>query len=192
MNTFLKTSVALGSLVLASSPLYAADYVIDTKGAHASIEFRISHLGIGFVTGRFNKFEGQFSYDAEQPNDSTITVDIDTSSIDSNHAERDKHIRSGDFLDVKTYPTAKFVSTQYSDNGDGSATLTGDLTLHGVTKPVVIDVSKIGEGNDPWGGFRVGFEGSTEIKMKDFGIDYNLGPAAETMYLDLTLEGVKQ
>ncbi|WP_372739269.1 YceI family protein [Neptunomonas sp.] len=192
MNTFLKTSVALGSLVLASSPLYAADYVIDTKGAHASIEFRISHLGIGFVTGRFNKFEGQFSYDAEQPNDSSITVDIDTSSIDSNHAERDKHIRSGDFLDVKTYPTAKFVSTQYSDNGDGSATLTGDLTLHGVTKPVVIDVSKIGEGNDPWGGFRVGFEGSTEIKMKDFGIDYNLGPAAETMYLDLTLEGVKQ
>ena len=192
MNTFLKTSVALGSLVLASSPLYAADYVIDTKGAHAAIEFRISHLGIGFVTGRFNKFEGQFSYDAEQPNDSSITVDIDTSSIDSNHAERDKHIRSGDFLDVKTYPTAKFVSTQYSDNGDGSATLTGDLTLHGVTKPVVIDVSKIGEGNDPWGGFRVGFEGSTEIKMKDFGIDYNLGPAAETMYLDLTLEGVKQ
>ncbi|SFG65990.1 YceI family protein [Neptunomonas qingdaonensis] len=192
MNTFLKTSVALGSLVLASSPLYAADYVIDTKNAHASIEFRISHLGIGLVTGRFNTFEGQFSYDPEQPNDSSVTVDIDTSSIDSNHAERDKHIRSGDFLDVKTFPTAKFVSTQYSDNGDGSASLTGDLTLHGVTKPVVLDVSKLGEGNDPWGGFRTGFEGSTEIKLKDFGIDYNLGPASETLYLNLSIEGVKQ
>jgi polyisoprenoid-binding protein YceI len=70
--------------------------------------------------------------------------------------------------------------------------MTGDLTLHGVTKPVVIAVTKNGEGNDPWGGFRAGFEGTTEIQLKDFGIDYNLGPAAETMYLDLTVEGVKQ
>lgn len=192
MNTFLKTSLALGGLVLASSPLYAADYVIDSKGAHAAIEFRISHLGIGLVSGRFNKFEGQFSYDAEQPNNSTVTVDIDTSSIDSNHAERDKHIRSGDFLDVKAFPTAKFVSTKYSDNGDGTASLTGDLTLHGVTKPVVLAVKKLGEGDDPWGGFRTGFEGSTEIKLKDFDINYNLGPASETLYLNLSVEGVKQ
>ena len=192
MNTFLKNSVALGALALASSPLYAADYVIDTKGAHAAIEFRISHLGIGLVNGRFNKFEGQFSYDAEQPNNSKVSVEIDTSSIDSNHAERDKHLRSGDFLDVNEFPTAKFVSTQYSDNGDGTASLAGDLTLHGVTKPVVLAVSKIGEGQDPWGGYRAGFEGSTEIKLKDFGIDYNLGPASESVYLDLSVEGIKQ
>ena len=192
MNTLLKTSVALGSLVLASSPLYAADYVIDTKGAHAAIEFRIQHLGYSWLNGRFNTFEGQFSYDAEQPNNSSATVEIDTASIDSNHAERDKHLRSGDFLDVSEYPKAKFVSTNYNDNGDGTASMTGDLTLHGVTKSVVLAVSKVGEGKDPWGGYRAGFEGSTEIKLKDFGIDYNLGPASETVYLNLSVEGMKQ
>ncbi|SIS66258.1 YceI family protein [Neptunomonas antarctica] len=192
MNTYLKTTLALGGLVLAATPVYAADYVIDSKGAHAAIEFRISHLGIGWVSGRFNTFDGQFSYDAEQPNNSTVSVNIDTSSVDSNHAERDKHIRSGDFLDVKAFPTAKFVSTQYTDNGDGSASLMGDLTLHGVTKPVVLAVTKGGEGKDPWGGFRVGFEGSAEIQLKDFDISYNLGPASETLYLTLTVEGVRQ
>lgn len=192
MNTFVKTSLALSSLMLASSPLYAADYVIDSKGAHAAIEFRISHLGIGWVTGRFNTFEGQFSYEATQPENSKVSVEIDTSSLDSNHAERDKHIRGSDFLDVTAFPKATFVSTEYSDNGDGSASMIGDLTLHGVTKPVVVAVSKVGEGNDPWGGFRAGFEGTAEIKLKDFGIDYNLGPAAETLYLDLYVEGIKQ
>lgn len=78
MNTFVKTSLALSSLMLASSPLYAADYVIDSKGAHAAIEFRISHLGIGWVTGRFNTFEGQFSYEATQPENSKVSVEIDT------------------------------------------------------------------------------------------------------------------
>jgi polyisoprenoid-binding protein YceI len=192
MNTLLKTSLALGGLVLASSPLYAADYVIDSKGAHAAIEFRIQHLGYSWLNGRFNKFEGQFSYDEAQPNNASVSVEIDTTSIDSNHAERDKHLRNDDFLNVGEFPKAKFVSSQYSDNGDGTASMTGNLTLHGVTKPVVLAVSKVGEGKDPWGGYRAGFEGSTEIKLKDFGINYNLGPASETVYLNLSVEGIRQ
>jgi polyisoprenoid-binding protein YceI len=188
----MKKSLAVASLLLATSPLYAADYVIDTKGAHASVSFKINHLGVSWLKGRFNTFEGQFSYDAAAPDASKVNVTIDTSSIDSNHAERDKHLRSGDFLNVESFPKAEFVSTSFKDNGDGTATMVGDLTLHGVTKPVTLAVTKVGEGDDPWGNYRAGFEGTTEFKLKDFGIDYNLGPAAETIYMTLSVEGIRQ
>lgn len=184
-------SIALAAALLAS-PVYAADYVVDTQGAHASINFRISHLGYSYVLGRFNQFSGNFSYDAANPNASTVSIEIDPASVDTNHAERDKHVRSADFLDVAKYPQASFVSTAYVDNGDGTATLSGDLTLKGVTKAIDIAVNKVGEGSDPWGGYRAGFEGTTELQLKDFGFDYNLGPAAETIYMDLVIEGVRQ
>lgn len=184
-------ALAFASL-MASSPVFAADYVIDTAGAHASINFKINHLGYSFVIGRFNTFAGDFSYDAAQPDASTINLTIDATSLDSNHAERDKHLRSADFLDVETYPEASFVSTSFKDLGDNKAMLMGDLTLRGVTKPIQIDVTKVGEGQDPWGGYRVGFEGTTALTLKDYGIDYNLGPAAETVYMDLHIEGVKK
>ena len=183
--------IALTGL-LAAGPAAAADYVIDTEGAHASIQFRISHLGYSWLKGRFNDFGGEFSYDADNPGASEIAVNIDTASIDSNHAERDKHLRSADFLDVETYPEASFVSTDYIPNADGTATLEGELTLHGVTRPIRIDVEKIGEGEDPWGGHRVGFSGETEFALQDYGIDYNLGPASETVYLELEVEGIRQ
>ncbi len=177
---------------MAASPTMAADYVIDTEGAHASVNFRISHLGYSWLVGRFNDFEGSFSYDADNPEASAITVTIDTASIDSAHAERDKHLRSADFLDVNQYPEAQFVSTAYIPNDDGTGTLEGELTLHGVTREIAIDVEKIGEGQDPWGGYRVGFSGETELQLKDFGIDYDLGPASETVYLALEVEGIRQ
>lgn len=180
----------LASSTLATSSLYAADYVIDTKGAHASINFRVSHLGFSWLEGRFNKFEGQFSYDEANPSAANVSVTIDTRSVDSNHAERDKHIRDEDFLYVSEYPVASFQSTSFSLNEDGTGLLKGDFTLRGVTKPIEIDVTKIGEGKDPWGGYRSGFAGTAEFKMKDFGIPKYLGPASETVYLDLHVEGV--
>ena len=183
--------IALTTAV-AAGPATADDYVIDTDGAHASIQFRISHLGYSWLKGRFNDFSGEFSYDPANPGASEIAVDIDPASIDSNHAERDKHLRSADFLDVEQYPEASFVSTDYIPNGDGTATLEGELTLHGVTRPISIDVEKIGEGEDPWGGYRVGFSGETEFALADYGIDYNLGPASETVYLELEVEGIRQ
>ena len=187
---------ALAGIVLtaavAAGSAKAADYVIDTDGAHASIQFRISHLGYSWLKGRFNDFSGGFRYDPANPGASEIAVDINPASIDSNHAERDKHLRSADFLDVEQYPEASFVSTDYTPNGDGTATLEGELTLHGVTRPISIDVEKIGEGEDPWGGYRVGFSGETEFALADYGIDYNLGPASETVYLELEVEGIRQ
>lgn len=181
----------LSSLLFLSSisiPLFAADYIIDTKGAHASINFKASHLGISVLTGRFNKFSGSFSYDLTSPSDAKIMVNIDTSSFDSNHARRDKHVRSDDFLDVKKYPTATFTSTKVEDKGNGKLAVTGDFTMHGVTKSIIIDVTKVGEGKDPWGGYRVGFSGYTKINMGDYGFKKNYGDVE----LDLHLEGIRK
>jgi polyisoprenoid-binding protein YceI len=170
----------------------SADYVIDTQGAHAFIQFKINHLGFSWLLGRFNQFEGSFSYDEANPDAASVDVLIKTASIDSNHAERDKHLRNEDFLDVDKYPEARFVSTSFDDHGDGTATLVGDLTLRGVTKPVTIEVNHIGAGTDPWGGVRRGFEGSTMLTLKDFNIDYDLGPAAREVELYLSIEGIRK
>ncbi|WP_269518280.1 YceI family protein [Alteromonas sp. BMJM2] len=186
-----KLALALAA-ALSMSSVQAADYVIDSKGAHASINFKIQHLGYSWLTGRFNDFEGTFSYDDEKPSDANIMVNITTDSIDSNHAERDKHLKGDDFLDVDEYPSAKFVSTKIVEKGDGMMDVMGDFTFHGVTKPITINAKKIGEGKDPWGGYRAGFMGTTVIALKDFGIDYDLGPASQTVELELHVEGVKQ
>ena len=136
-----KLTLALAA-ALSISTAQAADYVIDSKGAHASINFKIQHLGYSWLTGRFNDFKGTFSYDENTPSQATISVTIDTDSIDSNHAERDKHLKSGDFLAVDEFPQAKFVSTKIVDKGNGKLNVMGDFTLHGVTKPITIDAKK--------------------------------------------------
>ena len=175
----------------AVAPAHAADYVIDTAKSHASINFRIKHLGYSWLTGRFNDFGGTFTYDEAHPEASKIKVEVKTDSIDSNHAECDKHLRSKEFLDTATYPTATFESTGVKVNGD-KATITGNFTLHGVTKPIEIAAERIGGGADPWGGFRQGFSGTTRIPLKDFGINFDLGPASQEVELTLNIEGVRK
>jgi polyisoprenoid-binding protein YceI len=192
MKRRLFNCAVLALALSAASLAQGADYVIDTKGAHAFIQFRIKHLGYSWLLGRFNDFEGRFSYDEKTPAAAEVDVTIRTASIDSNHAERDKHLRGEDFLAVDKYPEARFVSTAFRENDDGTATLSGDLTLHGVTRPVTIEVQHIGHGPDPWGGYRRGFQGSTVLKLADFGIDYDLGPAAREVELFLSVEGIRQ
>lgn len=170
----------------------AADYTIDTKGAHASINFRIKHLGFSWLVGRFDQFNGTFSYDEKAPETSKVSVEIDTASVSSNHAERDKHLRNTDFLDVGKFPKATFVSKSVSAAGDGKAKIVGDLTLRGVTKEVTIDAAYVGGGADPWGGNRVGFTGTTKIALADYGINFNLGPASKDVELQLEVEGVQK
>jgi polyisoprenoid-binding protein YceI len=186
------TAVLMTLMLTVPGLALAEDYVIDTKGTHAFIQFRIQHLGYSWLYGRFNDFEGTFSYDEKKPENASIEVTIDMASIDSNHAERDKHLRGEDFFDVDKFPEARFVSTAFEEHGDGTATLTGDLTLKGVTRSVSIDVQHIGHGEDPWGGYRRGFQGTTTITLKDFNIDYNLGPASRTAELELSVEGIRQ
>lgn len=187
----------ISALMLATalrSPVLAAEqrYVIDTEKAHAFVQFRVKHLGYSWLYGRFNDFSGTFTYDEGDPSASRAEVIIETTSLDSNHAERDKHLRGKDFLDVGKYPEATFNSTSYKETGFNKATLTGNLTLHGVTKPVTMDVRRIGNGPDPWGGYRRGFEGTTTIKLADFGIHKDLGPASREVELTLSIEGIRQ
>jgi polyisoprenoid-binding protein YceI len=187
-----KILFAAATLALISLPVSAANYVIDDKGAHAFINFKIQHLGYSWLTGRFNTFTGQFNYDADKVSATKIVVDIEPGSFDSNHAERDRHIKGPEFLNVPKFASAKFVSTKVVDKGNNQLEVVGDLTLLGVTKSITIDAEKIGEGKDPWGGYRAGFAGTTKIGLKDFGIPESLGPSSTEVFLDLHIEGIRQ
>ncbi len=195
-NKFTKkmlVAVAISGASIFSLPALAENYTIDTKGAHASIDFAIKHLGYSILTGRFNTFSGDFSYDPAKPEASLINVTIDTASVDSNHAERDKHLRSKDFLNVEKFPKSSFTSKKVVMGADKETfDLVGDFTLNGVTKSITIAAKKVGEGKDPWGGYRAGFQGTTELKLKDFNIVFPLGPASETVKLSLNVEGIKK
>lgn len=186
-----KLGLGLLLTLSASFSATAADYLIDTKGMHAFIQFRIVHLGYSVMVGRFNDFDGDFSWDKNNPATSSITVNIKTNSVDTNHAERDKHLRNDEFLNVDKYPMATFKSTKYHGDASGGK-LDGTLTLHGVSKAITLDVKAIGEGDDPWGGYRAGFQATTSIRRADFGMQYNLGPAAETMEFELFIEGLRK
>ncbi len=188
-KTLIKSLLVVGLL----SPIVnAADYIVDYKGAHASINFKVKHLGYSWLTGRFDKFDGKFKYDADKVSESKIEINVDTTSVNSNHADRDKHLKSADFLEIDKFTTAKFVSSSVTDLGNNKLEVKGILSLHGVEKEIVIAAEKIGEGKDPWGGYRVGFSGTTSIGMKDFGIKMDLGPASADVLLELHIEGKRQ
>ena len=165
----------------------AADYIIDKKGQHAFVNFKVSHLGYSYIIGRFTDFDGKYSYNADNPAASKVNVTINAQSIDTNHAERDKHLRSGDFLDVSKNPTITFDSTSFERGADGDM-LTGKLSMNGVTREVAIDVRKIGEGKDPWGGYRSGFQGVIVLNSSDWGLPDWVGD----IEVELNIEGIRQ
>ncbi|MFY9180015.1 MAG: YceI family protein [Venatoribacter sp.] len=185
------TALALSSALLAGS-VQAADYKIDIPGQHAFINFKVSHIGFSFIYGSFTKFDGDFSYDAAKPEDSKISVKIDTTSVNTNHAERDKHLRTADFLNAGKFPEAKFVSTSVKSTGDKTMDVTGDFTLNGITKPVVVKAVAIGEGKDPWGGYRAGFEGTTALSVDDFNIKMAKDMGLKEVEIFMSFEGVRQ
>lgn len=187
----LVAAAVLGAIAYAPAA-EAAEYVIDTKGAHASINFRIKHLGFSWLTGRFDKFSGTFAFDDKNSDASKVKVEIDTASVNSNHGERDKHLRSADFLETDKYPTAAFESTSVKMTADGKAEIAGKFTMRGITKDIVINAERVGGGSDPWGGYREGFTGTTKLVLSDFAIKKDLGPAAKEVELTLEVEGIRK
>jgi polyisoprenoid-binding protein YceI len=183
----LTTAALLASTATAS----AADYKIDKQGQHAFVQFRIQHLGYSWLYGTFRDFDGSFTFDEADPSKDKVNVTINTNSVDTNHAERDKHLRSAEFLNVAKFAQATFVSTGVKKDGD-ELDITGNLTLNGVTKPVTLEAKKLGEGKDPWGGYRAGFEAETTIALKDFNIKTDLGPASQDVQLMISVEGIRQ
>lgn len=183
--------LTLGTLLFTTGAAVAADYTIDKQGQHAFVNFRIQHLGYSWLYGTFNDFDGSFTFDEKNPAADKVNVTINTNSVDTNHAERDKHLRSAEFLNVSKFPKATFASTEVKKAGDG-LDITGNLTLNGVTKPVTLAAKLIGQGDDPWGGKRAGFEAEGKIRLKDFNITTDLGPASQEVDLIISVEGVQK
>ena len=186
-----KKNLVVAFLGLAVSGVVGADdYAIDPT--HSFVQFRTKHLGYSWLIGRFDTVSGSFTYDPSAgPEAQRIEVSVDVGSINSNHAERDKHLRGDDFLGVDEYPEAVFRSTRYEGDAEGGV-MHGELTLHGETQPLSISVRKIGEGKDPWGGYRAGFEGVALLDRRHFGMEYDLGPEAWEIQLLLFVEGIRQ
>lgn len=183
--------LAAGGLLLNASTVLAANYTFDKQGQHAFIEFRIQHIGYSWLYGSFKDFDGSFTFDEKEPAKNKVNVSINTASVDSNHAERDKHLRSADFLNTEKHKQATFESTEVKKDGEGYA-IAGNLTLNGVTKPITLDAKLVGQGDDPWGGYRAGFEANGKITLKDFDITTDLGPASQDVELIISVEGVRE
>ncbi|MCU1685272.1 MAG: YceI-like protein [Amycolatopsis sp.] len=145
----------------------------DIDPAHTRIGFVARHAMVTKVRGGFNEFTGSFDIDGDNPAASTAKLTIKTGSIDTRNADRDAHLRSGDFLQLDEFPEINFVSTGVNQTSDTAFDVTGDLTITGVTKSVTVEFDYEGTAKDPYGNTRIGFEGSATISRKDFGITWN-------------------
>ena len=185
---------ALLSLLIAT-PAWATTYKIDTD--HSTVGFKIRHL-FSNVQGSFDQYEGSFIYVPGQPEQWSANATIQASSINTKVVKRDDHLRSKDFFEVEAYPTMTFKSTGATDATATGAKLQGLLTIHGVEKPVVLDLTIHGEGKDPWGNVRSGFTATTTINRKDFGLTWNKAVetgqllVGEEVTIVLEVEGVAQ
>lgn len=190
MKTFVR-SIALATAILGLASTAVADqYRLDMDtGRHSFITAKFLHIGLSGLIATFKDFDGTFVYDAEDITNSSIELTVQVASIDSNHSERDNHMRGARFLNVDANPTATFVSTSVEAAEGDAFTVRGNLTLGGVTKPVSVAAHVIGKGNDPWGGVRTGVVGNLTIDTKDFGFT-SFNPIS-TVELNVYLEGVQ-
>jgi polyisoprenoid-binding protein YceI len=166
--------------------------------AHSSVQFSVRHMMISNVKGAFSGIKGTVLYDPDAPESGSVQADIDASTISTFDVNRDAHLKSAEFLDVAQFPTITFRSTKFRRNAGGLA-IEGNLTIHGVTKPVTLDVQDITpEGKDPWGNTRIGASAKSKIKRAEFGLNWNA--ALETggflvgdeLKLDFEMQLIKQ
>jgi len=170
MTKFLHLT-ALAALASAPTILAAASYQIDAS--HSTAGFTVRHMMVSNVNGAFSKLSGMVDFDPKDPSQSKVEVTIDAASIDTRNAGRDNDLRSANFFDVATYPTIAFKSTKVEKAGEGKLRVVGNLTMHGVTKEVVLDVDGPTAEVQAQGRFRAGASATTKIDRKDFGITWN-------------------
>jgi polyisoprenoid-binding protein YceI len=174
----------------------AESWTIDT--VHSSIGFRVRHMVISKVNGRFTRWSGTLVLDGENLAGSRVDVTIDAASVDTHEPQRDAHLRSADFFDAETFPTLEFRSRRVERKGEDRYRVSGDLTIHGVTREVVLEVEEGGRVRDPWGNERIGFLAKTTIDRRDFGLTWNqvleAGGLAvsEKVEIEIEVEAVKQ
>jgi len=194
--TLLKT-LTLAALLLVSplrQPVHADEFEVDNS--HTSVIFGVSHLGYSITYGRFNEVKGRFTLDPAGPEASTFELMINASSIDTNDAKRDEHLRGPDFFNAAEFQAITFKSTKVAAKATEAGKMievTGDLTMHGVTKPVTLELQKLGEGPGPTGkDFRTGFNCQTKLKRSDFGMANMVGPIGDEIAVTISFEGVRK
>jgi polyisoprenoid-binding protein YceI len=171
-----------------AGPAAADEYTID--GMHTSVSFKISHIGLSWTHGRFNNVSGSFSIDPADAAKSSFNLTIKTDSIDTANAKRDAHLRSPDFLNVKQFPTLTFKSTAVKAIKDGYQ-VTGDLTMHGVTKSVTFSLLGGRKAEFPKGVQRTGYSTDLSLKRSDFGMDKMAPAIGDEVYISISFEGTK-
>jgi polyisoprenoid-binding protein YceI len=195
MNTFLRTAVvAVASSLLVGQNGFSAETVV-IDGTHTSVIFGVSHMGFSYTYGRFNKVSGGYVLDRENPEASQFQLAIDAASIDTNDQKRDQHLKSPDFFNVKQFPVISFQSTgvKIEETEQGTIyNISGNLTIHGVTRQVTLPAQKLGEGNGPGGGFRSGFICQTKINRSEFGMTNMIPMIGDEVALTISFEGVRQ
>jgi len=193
-----KTAIAIAIAIVVALPVLAHADTWQIDSSHTSVEFTVRHMMISNVKGQFQKTTGTITANGNDPASAKIDVTIDASSVDTRVERRDAHLKSPDFLDVAKFPTITFKSTKVEAAGPNKWTMTGDLTVHGVTKPVVLDVEGSGPPIQVMGHTRAGASATTKIKRSDFGLTWN--KALETggvlvgddIAISIDLEAVKQ
>lgn len=193
IQTGLKTLLqgALLSVLLSPAAFAADTYEIDAVHSHAI--YKIKHLNVGFQYGRFKEMKGMVIVDDKNPENSRVQVTIPTASIDSNHPKRDEHLKSPDFFDARKFPNLEFKSTKVKKLSANIYEVLGNLTLHGVTKPISFKLMKTGEGKGMQGEYRLGGEAMFSINRSDFGMKYMLpNGLSDKVEIMLAFEGIKQ
>ncbi|WP_421866356.1 YceI family protein [Parvibaculum sp.] len=188
-----RLAAAAAALAFLATPVLAADtYQIDTS--HTYLGFEINHLGFSTTYGRFSDVSGTIELDEENPEASSVDVKIVPASVYTGHEERDEHLRGEDFFNVEEFPDMSFKSTSIERTGEETGKITGDLTMHGVTKPVTLDTTFTKKGDYPMqeGMKAVGFNATTSLKRSDFGIDKYVPMVGDEVTITISLEAQRQ
>ncbi|PCJ68395.1 MAG: hypothetical protein COA62_14585 [Rhodobiaceae bacterium] len=184
-------ALGLSAAFLAPTTAFAESYTIDASHAHAA--FRVSHLGFSHTLGQFDDISGTLEFDEATPDAGSVSVTINTASVDSANPARDEHLRKENFLNVESFPTMTFVSTSVEVTGEKTGKLIGDLTLLGVTKPLTLDVTFNQAGPHPFDPSKImaGFSATGEINRSDFGMAYGVPAIGETVTIIIEIEALR-
>jgi polyisoprenoid-binding protein YceI len=182
---------SLSLLLIVSAPVLAAEtYQLDP--VHSSVVFRVKHLGVAYVYGRFNNPAGQLVFDEKMPSNSSIDMSVNVADVDTAHGKRDTHLKSPDFFNAESFPRITFKSGSFKKTGIDTYAVSGDLTLLGVTRPLTVVARQTGAGKDPWGGFRRGFATSFSVNRSDFGMDFMLSGVSNEVEVQVSVEAVRK
>lgn len=193
MMNLIKTLLIAGTLsLIMAAPAFAEAEHYTVETSHSYVSYEISHIGFGTELGVFSDLTGEFTYYPENPSKSSGSFTVSMPSLHTFHAERNEHVSSDDFFAIDEYPVATYTSTGYEKTGENTALLHGKLTIKGVTKPVTLTVTEMAAKKDPWGNYRRAFSATAKIRLKDFGIDFNLGPASEEAKITVNIEAVRK